>query len=137
MTRLSPISAPREHLESFDALGSPVWRLVHPTTTGSRMLGVSVVVVPPGGRVLRHRHPYEEAYTVLTGTGLMFLEDEGVFRLEPGMSVYVAAGALHGQYNDGDAPLEILCSLAPPPVVGDVPDIVETVDAPETYSLTR
>ena len=30
--------------------------------------------------------------------------------------LYVAPGRVHGQVNDGDQPLRILCSLAPPPV---------------------
>jgi hypothetical protein len=28
---------------------------------------------------------------------------------------------VHGQVNDGDEPLHIICSLAPPPVEGDPP----------------
>ena len=127
------VAKSRDDSPRFDELGSPVWRLVHPTTTGSNQLGVSVAVVGPGQRVLRHRHDYEEAYTVLNGTGLMYLEGEPIFRIESGMSIYIAAGRLHGQYNDSDCDLEIICSLAPPPIIGELPDIVETQDAPACY----
>ena len=105
----------------FDALGAPVRRLVHPKTVGSHQLGVSICLMEPGDVVRRHRHSYEEAYFVVTGTGTMYLEGVGDIRLEPGLSVYVAPERVHGQVNDSNEPLEILCSLSPPPVEGDPP----------------
>ncbi len=105
----------------FDALGAPVRRLVHPKTVGSKLLGVSICLMAPGDEIRRHMHDYEEAYFVIQGTGTMYLEREGEIRLEPGLSVYVPAGRVHGQVNDGQEPLHILCSLAPPPVEGEPP----------------
>jgi quercetin dioxygenase-like cupin family protein len=107
----------------FEALGSMVRRLVHPLTTGSTQLGVSVCLMQPGDRVRRHRHDYEEAYFVTSGHGRMYLEDvEGEIELVPGRAVYVAAGRVHGQVNDGDEELVIVCSLSPPPIEGAEPD---------------
>jgi quercetin dioxygenase-like cupin family protein len=109
----------------FDALGAPVRRLIHPRTVGSDRLGVSICDMPPGARVRRHRHGYEEAYFVIAGRGRMYLEGEaGEIDLVPGLLVYVAPGRIHGQVNDGDQPLQILCSLSPPPVEGEVPELV-------------
>jgi quercetin dioxygenase-like cupin family protein len=105
----------------FDALGAPVRRLVHPTTTGSKLLGVSMCLMAPGDVIRRHSHDYEEAYYVVRGRGRMYLEGRGELELEPGLSVYVAPNRVHGQVNDGEEPLHILCSLAPPPVMGDPP----------------
>lgn len=119
----------REEGRRFDALGAPVYRLVHPKTVGSVALGVSLCVMEPGQEVRRHRHAYEEAYYVLRGTGLMHLEDHDPIRLVPGLSVYVASNRVHGQVNDGHETLEILCSLAPPPVEGDAPDFVDAESA--------
>jgi putative monooxygenase len=109
----------------FDGLGAEVRRLVHPTTVGSTNLGVSACLMQPGETVHRHRHDYEEAYYVVRGSGEMYLEDHDPIRLEPGLSVYIAAGEVHGQCNDGDEPLEILCSLSPPPSELRQPEIVE------------
>jgi quercetin dioxygenase-like cupin family protein len=109
----------------FDALGAPVRRLVHPKTVGSQLLGVSICLMEAGDEVRRHRHSYEEAYFVVRGRGLMYLEGEGEIRLEPGLSVYVPPERVHGQVNDGDEPLHILCSLAPPPVEGEPPRFAE------------
>jgi quercetin dioxygenase-like cupin family protein len=113
----------------FDALGAHVRRLVHPKTVGSNLLGVSICLMEPGQRVRRHWHDYEEAYFVVRGTGTMYLEGEGEIRLEPGLSVYIAPGRVHGQVNDGDGPLEIVCSLAPPPVEGEPPRFADEESA--------
>ena len=110
----------------FLALGAPVMRLVHPLTTGSRQLGLSVALMPPGSRVKRHSHSYEEAYFVVEGHGLMYLEGVGEIELVPRRSVYVPAGTIHGQVNTSDTDdLTIVCALSPPPVDGEIPELVE------------
>jgi quercetin dioxygenase-like cupin family protein len=110
----------------FHGLGVRVERLVHPRTLGSDRLGVSMAHMAPGERVKRHRHDYEEAYFVVQGEGVMYLEGVGDIELRPGRSVYVAPGRIHGQVNTSDdTELHILCSLSPPPVEGDVPELFE------------
>ena len=120
-----PLAIRKENGRLFTALGAPVYRLVHPLTVGSDRLGVSMCEMAPGDEVRRHSHDYEEAYYVVEGTGVMTLEGEGEIRLEPDLAVYVPAGRIHGQRNDGDVPLRILCSLSPPPVEGDPPRFAE------------
>jgi quercetin dioxygenase-like cupin family protein len=113
----------------FDGLGAPVRRLIHPRTVGSDRLGVSIADMPPGSRVRRHRHAYEEAYFVISGTGRMYLEGEpDEIELTPGLLVYVAPGRVHGQVNDGPDQLRILCSLSPPPVEGETPELIDEDD---------
>jgi quercetin dioxygenase-like cupin family protein len=116
----------RDEGRPFEALGAPVFRLVHPKTVGSQHLGVSLCLMDPGQRVRRHRHVYEEAYYVLRGSGTMWLEGHGELRLHEGMSVFIESNRGHGQVNDGDEPLEILCSLSPPPVEGELPEFLDT-----------
>jgi len=125
MTEQRSMAVRVEEGRPFHALGAPVVRLVHPKTVGSRSLGVSICLMDPGQSIRRHRHPYEEAYFVVRGSGTMYLEGEGQIRLESGLSVYVPPNTFHGQINDGDEPLEIVCSLSPPPVEGDVPEFAE------------
>jgi mannose-6-phosphate isomerase-like protein (cupin superfamily) len=79
----------------------------------------------PGERVRRHRHRYEEIYTVTRGTGVMHLEGAGDVTLEPGVCVYVPANRVHGQVNSGTEMLEIICSLSPPPELGELPEFVD------------
>jgi quercetin dioxygenase-like cupin family protein len=115
----------------FFGLGAEVRRLVHPNTVGSRNLGVSICLMQPGDRIRTHRHPYEEAYFVIAGEGTMYLEDVGIIRLEPGISVYIASGKIHGQVNDASDPLSIVCSLSPPPPEGITPELVTVQDFDE------
>jgi quercetin dioxygenase-like cupin family protein len=110
----------------FFGLGARVQRLVHPRTVGSDRLGVSIVLMAPGDVIKRHRHDYEEAYFVISGEGTMFLEGVGELDLVPGRSVYVPPGRAHGQVNtSADTELHILCSLSPPPVEGETPELLE------------
>ena len=109
----------------FMGLGALVVRLVHPKTVGSDQLAVSLVDMQPGDRIKRHRHSYEEAYFVIEGEGVMFLEGEEDIALAPGVAVYVPPNRIHGQVNTADRSLRILCSLSPPPVEGEVPELLE------------
>lgn len=108
----------------FTGLGAEVRRLVHPSTVGSENVGVSICLMNPGDEIMTHRHDYEEAYFVVRGSGKMYLEGEPQIQLEPGLSVYIAPGQVHGQVNDGAEPLHILCSLSPPPTEGVTPELV-------------
>ena len=109
----------------FTGLGALVTRLIHPNTVGSDRLGVSIAHMNPADRIRRHRHAYEEAYFVIEGEGEMFLEGEPLIALRPGVAVYVPPNAVHGQVNTADGPLRILCSLSPPPVEGETPELLE------------
>lgn len=110
----------------FTGLGARVQRLVHPRTLGSDRLGVSIVLMNPGEVIKRHRHAYEEAYFVVRGAGSMYLEGAGEIELHPNRSVYVPPGRIHGQVNtSASEPLHIICSLSPPPVEGEVPELFE------------
>lgn len=115
----------RDEGRLFEGLGAPVYRLVHPRTVGSRELGVSLCVMAPGDEIRRHSHQMEEAYYVVAGSGLMYLDGVGDVRLEPGVAVYVPSNRVHGQVNHGDEVLEIVCSLSPPPVEGEPPRFAE------------
>ncbi|MBV8888880.1 MAG: cupin domain-containing protein [Alphaproteobacteria bacterium] len=60
----------------------------------------------PGYSTPVHSHPYAEILTVLDGTGEVWLEgDDNRVGLEPGVTVIVPAGRLHGFRVIGDRPL--------------------------------
>jgi mannose-6-phosphate isomerase-like protein (cupin superfamily) len=104
---------PREAAE-FRLIGGCVKRLVHPATTGSENLGLSIVFMSPGERVVKHRHPNEEAYFIVSGTGMMTLEDHPDIQLEKNMAIYIPSNAEHSQENTGDEPLVLIAALSPP-----------------------
>lgn len=110
----------------FMGLGARVHRLVHPKTVGSDQVAVSIAMHRPGERVKRHRHSYEEAYYVIKGEGVMYMEGHEDIALHPGRAVYIPPNTIHGQVNtaeEGD--LWILCSLSPPPPEGETPELFE------------
>lgn len=101
----------------FRGVGGLVKRLIHPSTTGSENLAVSIAFVNPGEELPPHRHANEEAYFILQGEGIMTIEDyEGTIQLNKYLSVYIPANKTHYTKNTGNEPLVMLCSLTPPPV---------------------
>ena len=122
MKRVVDLADGREFL----ALGALVRRLVHPLTTGSRNVALSIALMPPGARVKRHRHEYEEAYYVIAGRGVMYLEGVGEIELIPDRAVYIPSDSIHGQVNTSPTDeLRIICALSPPPIDGQVPELFE------------
>lgn len=69
--------------------------------------------LPPGAQTQAHRHPNtEELYYLLSGRGLMAIEDE--FReVSPGDGIAIAPGARHQIRNVGDTDLVFLCCCVP------------------------
>ena len=125
MSESSPLVIRQAEGRLFEALGAPVWRLVHPNTVGSSQLGMSLCLMAPGDEIRRHSHDYEEAYYVLRGAGSMYVEGEPPIDLEPGVAVYVPSGRVHGQKADRGEPLDIILALTPPPVEGEPPRFAE------------
>ena len=100
----------------FRGVGGLVKRLVHPTLSGSKYLGMSIAYLNPGEEFPPHRHSNEEAYFILQGTGIMTVEGhEGEINLEKNLSVFMGENKEHYTKNTGNEPLVMLCSLAPPP----------------------
>ena len=108
----SPVIRARDGM-TFNTMGALVKRLVHPETVGSQNLGLSVVFMNPGEEFRQHRHPPEEAYYVIQGKGVLYLEGHGEIPLEPHVCVYIPSMAKHGQKNTGDEPLVIIAALSP------------------------
>jgi quercetin dioxygenase-like cupin family protein len=64
------------------------------------VLGVS----PPGQRIRRHRHDYEEIFIIHEGTGTYWIRNE-TFEVGPEQIVLIPSGAPHGFGNLTDQPL--------------------------------
>lgn len=73
-------------------------------------------VVYPGGGVPVHDHETIETYTILSGTGEMYVGDE-VEPLKPGDSVYIEKNVPHGLKNTGDSDMHFMYVYAPKMVV--------------------
>jgi len=69
----------------------------------------------PGYATREHSHPYVETLTVLSGRGEAWLAGEpGTIAMEPGVTIAIAAGQVHGFRVVGAAPLVTLGVHASP-----------------------
>lgn len=99
----------------FNGVGGLVVRLVHPDVCGSDQLGMGVVYMNPGEELPPHKHFNEEAYYIISGTGIMSIDGESI-ALEKNMAVYMPAESVHYTKNTGSEPLVFICALSPAPV---------------------
>lgn len=73
-------------------------------------------VVYPGGSIPVHSHETIETYTILSGNGEMYVDEE-VQPLKPGDSVYIDRNCRHGLKNTGKEDMHIMYVYAPKIVV--------------------
>lgn len=87
--------------------GGATYRPIIGDDTGEGLsIRTGIQVSPPGYATQPHSHPYVELLTVLEGTGEAWLDGENsVFVMEPGVTIAVPAGRVHGFRTTGDRPL--------------------------------
>ena len=91
----------------------PVWYLVHPReikelTDGGFVELINEFEVAAGGAVFPHSHPTHEWYFVMSGRGVMTVDDEER-PVEPGDLVYIPPDQVHSLRPTGDAPIRCFC----------------------------
>ena len=101
--------------ESFvTADGSTIRELFGLPTGGVEYQSLAEATLAPGQATQRHYHrASEEIYFVLDGEGEMELDGERR-QVGEGDAVAIPRGAWHELRAEGDRPLRILCSCAPP-----------------------
>ncbi len=67
----------------------------------------------PGKTIEDHIDPYEEIYFILSGKGMMRVDDQ-VKEVKPGDAVWLPKGVSHGLQNHTGAPCQILVAAATP-----------------------
>ncbi|MGN0404576.1 MAG: cupin domain-containing protein [Bariatricus sp.] len=73
-------------------------------------------VVYPGGGIPIHDHETIETYTILSGTGEMYVDGE-TQPLKAGDSVYIDRGLPHGLKNTGSEDMHVMYVYAPKMIV--------------------
>ena len=73
-------------------------------------------VVYPGGGIPVHNHETIETYTILSGTGEMYVNGE-TQPLKAGDSVYIERNMPHGLKNTGDVDMHVMYVYAPKMIV--------------------
>ena len=73
-------------------------------------------VVHPGGGNPVHNHETIETYTILSGTGEMYVDGE-TQPLKTGDSIYIERNQSHGLKNTGDTEMHVMYVYAPKMIV--------------------
>jgi mannose-6-phosphate isomerase-like protein (cupin superfamily) len=81
------------------------------TPTDGLTMGVAEMREADGADVRLHRHAQAEAYYILSGRGVLRIEDAD-YPLGPGVTAFIPGGALHGARALGVEPLRILYVFA-------------------------
>jgi mannose-6-phosphate isomerase-like protein (cupin superfamily) len=90
-----------------DFPGGATYRaLIGDDNGGGIPLRTGIQTSQPGYATREHSHPYVEVLTVLSGRGEAWLDAEtGTVAMEPGVTISIPAGRVHGFRVLGDAPL--------------------------------
>ncbi|HUC09160.1 MAG TPA: cupin domain-containing protein [Stellaceae bacterium] len=74
--------------------------------SGGAPVRTGIQTSPPEYQTQRHWHPYLELLTVLDGEGEAWIEGEdGLIKLEPGVTIALPANRVHSFRTTGDKPL--------------------------------
>jgi quercetin dioxygenase-like cupin family protein len=90
---------------------STVYKMIYPEM-GHPVLSLCFgkTVIKPGGSYPLHRHPVEEAYYILRGSGYLEVEGNRV-DFQAGDAVFIEANVKHQAFNSSDVePLEFVFS---------------------------
>ena len=92
---------------------SIIREIMAPANSNVVRQSLAEATVMPQKSTVAHSHPNtEEIYYILSGRGIMAIEDEQ-FRVVPGDAVGICAGRRHQIYNHGEQPLVFLCCCVP------------------------
>jgi mannose-6-phosphate isomerase-like protein (cupin superfamily) len=72
--------------------------LVGELNSGSKEISIQISDIIPGGEQFLHRHEQEQCYYIISGTGLMLIDDEEA-EVKAGDSVFIPSNANHGIRN--------------------------------------
>ena len=97
--------------------------LIDQDTVGSTQLVLNHFTLRPGQTTSAGSHPapYDEAYYVLRGCGIVRLGPEvaaEAFEIEPDSVVFIPAGTVHALENTGSVDLELVTVMPQQPVEG-------------------
>ena len=87
--------------------------LVHPETTGSRLIDYRISTYQPMAYVERHKHEVQEqVYHILEGEGLMEIGDEKRV-VRAGNVIFITPGTWHSIANSGFGDLTFIVATTP------------------------
>lgn len=102
------------HAEKLEGTGYILYRMLNPTTVGSKKFMSFVVEVHPSGAIPEHTHgPAEVGLHVLGGKALVTIDGQEEL-METGTAVHVPVRSTVGLTNPGEEVLRFIAVLSPP-----------------------
>lgn len=86
--------------------------IISPRNSSVESMSIAEIKIPVGVEIVPHHHVMEEVYHVVSGTGLMMVEDE-IQQLVPGDTVVIAADEWHNIKNNGEEELLLVVTCVP------------------------
>jgi mannose-6-phosphate isomerase-like protein (cupin superfamily) len=86
--------------------------LISPQNSPTKNLSIQISTIPKGSEQPIHAHDPEQCYYIISGTGLMIIEDE-TRKVTSGDAIYIPSNKKHGIKNIGDVALEYLTANSP------------------------
>ena len=103
----------REVLDTtYLAHGGAVARMILDGRTLKEIGFLAIARLEPGKKIEEHVDPMEEIYFVLSGSGLMQVDDEQR-QVGPGDATWIPVGSRHSLLNDGEGECVILVVASP------------------------
>jgi mannose-6-phosphate isomerase-like protein (cupin superfamily) len=101
-------------LEAFTTLdGSQIREWAGPVSMPARNQSLAEATIPVGGSTAAHYHrTTEELYLIVAGRGRLLIDGEER-TVEDGDCALIPPGAVHKLFNEGGAPLRVICACAP------------------------
>jgi len=81
--------------------------LIGEINSGSQEISIQITDVEPKGMQSLHFHKQEQCYYIISGTGLMIIDDH-TKEVKEGDAVFIPSNATHGIKNTGDNRLTYL-----------------------------
>jgi len=75
--------------------------LIGETNSGSKDISIQVTDIEPDGMQFVHSHEQEQCYYIISGTGLMVIDDQSE-EVEEGDAVFIPSNSTHGIKNIGN-----------------------------------
>ena len=78
--------------------------LIGELNAGSKEISIQITDVEPGGMQFLHSHVQEQCYYIVSGKGLMIIDEESE-KVKKGDAVFIPSGSTHGIKNTGKGKL--------------------------------
>ncbi|MEM8858556.1 MAG: cupin domain-containing protein [Chloroflexota bacterium] len=82
-------------------------RMLKTSEVGAASFCLQEQIIPPGGYIVSHSHPYEESLTFLSGRVTVTINDETA-EVEAAVTIFIPPHTIHSVINQGSEPAKLI-----------------------------